>query len=137
MSRRVMMVDDSDSDLLFTRLALQRCGVPCEVLGFERAEEALAHLAASPDHGVDLILLDINMPVMDGFAFLEAFESLPLAHRGRGGHAVVLRRSGRPHAGGQFQQRQGLPDQAAGQGRGRRRPARRELTGNTPGALVE
>jgi len=82
MSRRVMMVDDSDSDLLFTRLALQRCGVPCEVLGFERAEEALAHLAASPDHGVDLILLDINMPVMDGFAFLEAFEALPLAHRG-------------------------------------------------------
>lgn len=25
----------------------------------------------------DLILLDLNMPVMDGFAFLEAFESSP------------------------------------------------------------
>lgn len=88
MSPRVMMVDDSDSDLLFTRLALQRCGVPCEVLGFERAEDALAHLASTPEHGVALILLDINMPVMDGFAFLEAFEAL--APQQRGGATVAM-----------------------------------------------
>ena len=74
---RVMMVDDNDNDLLFTRLTLQRCGVPCEVLAFTHASAALDHLRDTPDHGVALILLDINMPVMNGFDFLEAFERLP------------------------------------------------------------
>jgi len=81
MSCRVMMVDDNDNDLLFTRLMLQRSGVGYDVLAFERAEHALRHLSDTADHGVDLILLDINMPVMNGFAFLGAFEDLPQAHR--------------------------------------------------------
>lgn len=81
MSCRVMMVDDNDNDLLFTRLMLQRSGGEYDVLAFERAEHALRHLSETPDHGVSLILLDINMPVMDGFAFLAAFEALPEAQR--------------------------------------------------------
>ena len=81
MPPRVMMVDDNDSDLLYTRVTLQRCGEPCEVLAFERAQDALQHLSNTPDHGVRLILLDINMPVMDGFAFLDAFEALPAEQR--------------------------------------------------------
>lgn len=87
MPPRVMMVDDNDSDLLFTRVTLQRCGEPCEVVGFERAEAALQHLRDTPDHGVNLILLDINMPVMDGFAFLDAFQALAPGQRGQ---AVVV-----------------------------------------------
>ncbi|MFN7123502.1 MAG: response regulator [Hydrogenophaga sp.] len=87
MSCRVLMVDDNENDLLFTRIALQRSGVDCEVQAFERAQEALDLLSSRPDHGVDLILLDINMPVMDGFAFLRAFEALPAGHRA---HTVVV-----------------------------------------------
>ena len=87
MSCRVLMVDDNENDLLFTRIALQRCGVDYEVQAFERAQEALDMLRTRPDHGIDLILLDINMPVMDGFAFLQAFEALPPVQRGR---AVVV-----------------------------------------------
>jgi CheY-like chemotaxis protein len=78
---RVMMVDDNDNDLLFTRLTLQRCGVPCEAIAFTHAQAALDHLRDTPGHGVDLVLLDINMPVMNGFDFLEAFEQLPPASR--------------------------------------------------------
>lgn len=87
MTCRVMMVDDNDNDLLFTRLILQRSGVGYDILGFERAAEALEHLRSTPDHGVAIILLDINMPVMNGFEFLEAFEALTPAQRG---DAVVL-----------------------------------------------
>lgn len=87
MSCRVLMVDDNENDLLFTRIALQRSGVDYEVHAFERAREALELLSTRPNHGIDLILLDINMPVMDGFAFLQAFEALPERQRGR---AVVV-----------------------------------------------
>jgi len=92
---RVMMVDDNDNDLLFTRLTLQRCGVPCEVLAFTHASAALDHLRDTPDHGVALILLDINMPVMNGFEFLEAFERLPPASR-QGTQVVMLSSSSDP-----------------------------------------
>ena len=81
MSCRVMMVDDNDNDLLFTRLMLQRSGVNYDAMPFLRAEQALHHLSETPNHGDSLILLDINMPVMNGFAFLTAFEQLPPAQR--------------------------------------------------------
>jgi CheY-like chemotaxis protein len=88
MRKRVMLVDDNENDLLFTRIALQRCGVDYDVREFERAEEALALLSKDPGHGIDIILLDINMPGMDGFDFLEAFEALPASQRGE--VAVVM-----------------------------------------------
>ena len=77
------MIDDNENDLLFTRIALERSGVDYDIRSFERAQEALAMLASEPSHGTDLILLDINMPVMNGFAFLQAFEALPAEQRGR------------------------------------------------------
>ena len=95
MTCRVMMVDDNENDLLFTRIALERSGVNFEIRAFERAEEALQMLAATPDHGIDLILLDINMPVMNGFEFLEAFERLPPACR-QGTQVVMLSSSSDP-----------------------------------------
>ena len=76
------MVDDNDNDLLFTRLMLERSGCGFDVIGFERAAEALAYLRDTPAHGVSIILLDINMPVMNGFDFLQAFEALEPAARG-------------------------------------------------------
>lgn len=87
MSCRVLMIDDNENDLLFTRIALQRSGVDYDIRSFERAQEALTMLSTEPDHGTDLILLDINMPVMNGFAFLKAFDALSAAQRG---HAVVV-----------------------------------------------
>lgn len=92
---RVMMIDDNDNDLLFTRLTLQRCGVPCEAQAFTHAQAALDHLARSPEHRVDLILLDINMPVMNGFDFLDAFEQLP-ADRRAGTRVAMLSSSSDP-----------------------------------------
>lgn len=93
MPLRVLTIDDNDDDLLFTRIALSRCGVEYDISAYPKAQEALDYLRDTPGHGVDLILLDINMPVMNGFDFLEAFEALSPAQRGRA--VVVLLSSSR------------------------------------------
>ena len=79
-TQRVMIVDDSEADRLFTQIVLERCGCDFEVLAFESAREALAHLAEGTVP-VDIVLLDINMPGMDGWAFLDAYAALPPSRR--------------------------------------------------------
>jgi CheY-like chemotaxis protein len=69
--RTVLVVDDSDADLLYARVVLQQAGVAQQVLCLGTAQEALNHLQGSTT--TDLVLLDLNMPEMDGFGFLSAY----------------------------------------------------------------
>ncbi|GAB3513987.1 response regulator [Emticicia fontis] len=48
---------------------------------FQNGKEAINHLTTlkkNPESLPDLILLDLNMPVMDGWQFLDEFEKIPL-----------------------------------------------------------
>jgi CheY-like chemotaxis protein len=76
----VLLIDDSEPDRIYTGIVLGRSGLPFEVRDFESARDALTLLADAPQPP-SLILLDINMPGMNGFAFLDAYEKLPEAHR--------------------------------------------------------
>ncbi|MEM9426764.1 MAG: response regulator [Pseudomonadota bacterium] len=68
---RLAIIDDAEFDqMLYARL-IKRTGVVGETLCFLSAEEALAHFEAPETQPVDVILLDINMPGMSGFDFLE------------------------------------------------------------------
>lgn len=91
---RVMLIDDSEADLLYTRIVLERSGLGYEIVAFESARDALVHLQNSKDDDVRLILLDINMPGMDGFEFLEAWDRTPAA---AARSAVVVMLSSSPH----------------------------------------
>ena len=85
--REILVVDDSDPDLLYARIVLQSAKVADHVLPFETAIDALAYLQRPEGHRADVILLDINMPEMNGFEFLEAYQQLHEAHQAR---AVVV-----------------------------------------------
>jgi adenylate cyclase len=67
---KILVVDDEpDIELLITqRFRRQIREKEFEFRFAHHGEEALAALAAEPD--IDLMLLDINMPVMDGLTFL-------------------------------------------------------------------
>lgn len=89
----VMLIDDNDVDLIYARLIIERAGVTRELVSFEEATAALDYLQGGAAEAVDVILLDINMPSMDGFEFLEALHRLEAR---RPVHAVVVMLSSSP-----------------------------------------
>ena len=72
---RVLIVEDDRHIRAFERATLEGCGY--EVIDAEHGAAALGLVAKLPP---DVIVLDINMPVMDGHAFAVAYRALPGPH---------------------------------------------------------
>jgi signal transduction histidine kinase len=71
---RIMIVDDSQAHLDILSLLIEREGLPCDVVGMNSGQQALDYLDG---HTVDLILLDLVMPEMDGFQTLRMIKGRP------------------------------------------------------------
>jgi CheY-like chemotaxis protein len=77
---RVMIIDDNMIDLYITKRLIIKNHFGKNVLEYFSAEQALQYLQ---DHKEDIamwpqiIFIDIYMPVMSGFEFLEAYNLLP------------------------------------------------------------
>jgi two-component system, chemotaxis family, chemotaxis protein CheY len=65
--RRVLVVDDSSLVRLYCRKALEQAGFEVEqaINGIEAMEKVL-------EQHFDLLIVDVNMPRMDGFSFLHS-----------------------------------------------------------------
>lgn len=86
-----MVIDDSPIDRMLVEKVIQRYEVAQEVIKMELAREALNYLKAEENREKlpDLIFLDINMPEIDGFGFLDQYGLLPEQVR-RGPKIVML-----------------------------------------------
>ena len=75
----IALVDDDKVFQLTTLRTIQAAKLTDKILQFENGEEALSFLkvhAMETDNLPDFIFLDINMPFVDGWMFLEDFATL-------------------------------------------------------------
>jgi CheY-like chemotaxis protein len=72
MSMKILICDDSD----FSRRSIKK-GVPTDLgVVIEEAADGEQALAKCNDSAIGLVLLDLNMPKLDGFGVLEALKKV-------------------------------------------------------------
>ncbi|MEP0985170.1 response regulator [Ekhidna sp.] len=75
--KRIVLIDDDDTTNYLNKLIIERSQLVDEVLSFDTAEKALdffSHQGSQTDKA--LVLLDINMPIMNGWQFLDQYQAI-------------------------------------------------------------
>jgi CheY-like chemotaxis protein len=84
--KSVMLVDDNEIDNIINEKIIEANSFAESILVFQTGQEALDYLKSHQESAEELpeiVFLDINMPIMDGFQFLEDFENFSETVRGK------------------------------------------------------
>ncbi len=78
-----LLIDDSDIDNMVNKRVVQKAGLSSDITVKNSAQSAIEYLKEIAENAAEripgVIFLDIRMPQIDGFGFLELFEELPEA----------------------------------------------------------
>jgi len=85
--KKVMIIDDDDCCRFLTDKMIKKFDFSDEVVNCSTAMDGLNYLSANPFDFPEIIFLDINMPVVDGFGFLDRFEKLNNVSKG---HCAII-----------------------------------------------
>lgn len=76
----VMLVDDNDTDNFIHKRVIELTGFAKNIIVKNSGKSALEYLETNKNNLErlpDIIFLDINMPIVDGFVFLFEYENFP------------------------------------------------------------
>ncbi|MBX2966176.1 MAG: response regulator [Cyclobacteriaceae bacterium] len=76
-----ILIDDSEIDLFIQRRFLEVYAFTNNITAYKSAQEAIEALQQPDARVPDIIFLDLNMPNIDGFGFLQNFDSFAPAVR--------------------------------------------------------
>ena len=84
----VLMIDDDEPTNFLNQMIIEKSGCTDHIKAVQSGQEALDYLTnqareKSGLHGPDLIFLDINMPAMNGWEFLEKYKTLNKDQKGK------------------------------------------------------
>lgn len=82
----ILLIDDDEATNFLHTLIIEELQCTKKIIAVDKAEKALEYLKTKQDDGYarpDLILLDINMPAMDGWDFLEEYKKLDEEQRAK------------------------------------------------------
>lgn len=82
--KKLAVIDDDEVFHLIVQKQLEMKQLDCEVLKFYNGEGAITFFRDNMNSNgnlPDLVMLDVNMPVKDGWGFLEDYSQLPQEFR--------------------------------------------------------
>lgn len=75
----IMLVDDDVMTNQFNKLIIKKLHPEAEIIDYGNAIDAIEHLKDSSKLMPEIIFLDLNMPGMNGWDFMEEYQKLGLS----------------------------------------------------------